>query len=425
MGIPTSNVTVGAAFDDNVLEVLNSCAVYRMPVEGMKQVRYIGMNNATYCSVFVGNNSKILQIDTLQIQGAGENPIDFKNENGDYIYRDVPSTAKWLYFTCMRGLADDNCRVLAVDSSDIEAIEPGWELHQSELIGIYCGTLDDLKFMRSVSGRKTIRGNNKQSTSTEWVYDSEGNPTNVPVGDMNYTYQDLLNLCRYRGKGYHSVSYEQNKIIAILSRCWCGNRDDQRQYGFGCNADYVTGQKDSIGSNDTVSGNNGPNKIWKLEGWVGCCYEVMDNVAVNVSTFAGWKAKKRPDNDASMPTDGKWHIFDEVSKTERIVQGLKSNNYNIARLKHGRFCDIIASSVTNDASRFSTCYAAAQWYTDSVGRCVGRAGGNANADGGCVFAGAYSGSSYSYTNGGVRLAFNGEFDNESDIDGEIAESVEV
>lgn len=425
VGIPTANVTVGAAFDDNVLEGLNSCAVYRMNVEGMKQVRYIGMNNATYCSVFVGNNSKILQIDTLQIQGAGENPIDFKNENGDYIYRDVPSTAKWLYFTCMRGLSDDNCRVLAVDSSDIEAIEPGWELHQSELIGIYCGTLDDLKFMRSVSGRRTQRGNGTAVTSTEWVYDSEGNPTRMPVSAMNYTYQDLLNLCRYRGKGYHSVSYEQNKIVAILSRCWCGNRDDQRQYGFGCGADYTTGAKDSIGSNDTQTGNSGPNKIWKLEGWVGCCYEVMDNVAVNVSTFAAWKAKKRPDNDASMPTDGKWHIFDEVNKTERVVQGLKSSNYNIARLKHGRFCDIIASSVTNDASRYSTCYAAGQWYADSVGRCVGRASSVAYAGGGCVYAYAAFGSSGSFTSDGVRLAFNGGFDNESDIDGEIAESVEV
>ena len=56
---------------------------------------------------------------------------------------------------------------------------------------------------------------------------------------------------------------------------------------------------------------------------------------------------------------------------------------------------------------------------------MGRAGGNASADGGCVFAGAYVGSSNSVTYSGVRLAFNGEFDNESDIDGEIAESVEV
>ena len=38
---------------------------------------------------------------------------------------------------------------------------------------------------------------------------------------------------------------------------------------------------------------------------------------------------------------------------------------------------------------------------------------------------ASNGSSSSDTSGGVRLAFNGEFDNESDIDGEIAESVEV
>lgn len=419
-GIPTDSVSVGVAFSDKVLQDMSSCAVYRINVDGMKQVRYVGLNNANYCSVFVGDNAKILKVDTLQIQGSAENPIDFKNENGDYIYRDVPKNARWLYFTCIRALPDDSCRVLAVDSDDIEAIEPGWELHQSELIAIYCGTLDDLKFMRSVSGRRTQRGNGTAVTSTEWVYDSEGNPTKMPVSAMNYTYQDLLNLCRYRGKGYHSVSYEQNKIVAILSRCWCGNRDDQRQYGFGCGADYTTGAKDSIGSNDTQTGNSGPNKIWKLEGWVACCYEVMDNVAVNVSTFLDWKSKKRPENDATMPTDGKWHIFDERTKTERVVQGLKSSGYNIARLKHGRCCDIIASSVTNDSSKFSSCYTACQWYSDSRGRCVGRASINASAFGGCVFAYAGYGSSRSSTYYGVRLAFNGEFDNESDIDNEIA-----
>lgn len=419
-GIPTDSITVGAGFTDSLLQDMSSCAVYRINVDGMKQVRYVGLNNAGYCSVFVGDNNRIIQKDVLQIVGTADSPIDFKNEQGDYIYRNVPKGARWLYFTCIRNIADEMVRILAVDSDDIEAIEPGWELHKSELIGIYCGTLDGLKYMRSVAGVITRRGNGTSVTSSEWQYDSEGNPTKMPVSEMNYTYQDLLNLCRFRGKGYHSVSYEQNKTIAILSRCWCGNRDDQQVYGFGCNADYVTGGKDSIGSKDTTTGNSGANKIWKLEGWVACCYEVMDNVAVNVSTFADWKKKKRPDNDTSMPIDAKWHIYDEVTKTERVVQGISSSGFCIARLKHGRFCDIVASSVNNDSSKWNTCYAAVLWYSASRGRCVGRAYDNALALGGCVYANALNGSSSSYASGGVRLAFNGEFDNESDIDSEIA-----
>ncbi|MFM7008630.1 MAG: hypothetical protein ACKO0Z_04765 [Betaproteobacteria bacterium] len=41
-------------------------------------------------------------------------------------------------------------------------------------------------------------------------------------------------------------------------------------------------------------------------------------------------------------------------------------------------------------------------------RCVGRSGGYANADGGLVFADTSDGSAYSYTYGGVRLAFKTE-----------------
>ena len=417
-GILTSRVDVGATFSDALLSDLSSCATYRMDVEGMKMARYIGLNSATYCAVFVNASGVILAKNVFAVSGISDSPMDFKNENGDYIFRTVPEGAKYLYFTCIRNLPDADCIILATDSTDIEAVEPGWVEHKAELIGIYGGTVDDMGLMRSVSGKQTKRGNNTSVTSAEWQYDSEGNPTNMPVGAMNYTYQDILNLCRYRGVGYHSISYEQSKIIAVLSRCYYGNKDDQRIYGFGCGPDYTTGYQDAIGSADTVYGsaNNVPNKVWGIEGFIACMWEIMDNVGVNISTFAAWKAAKRPDNDNTMPSDAKWHIYNSNTKTERVVQGISSDGYNIMRVKHGRYCDVVASSFSTDRSAFSTGYAAGQYYSSSKGRCVGRANYNAVAGGGLVYASSNVGSSLSFSSDGGRLAFDGELENESEID---------
>ena len=208
--------------------------------------------------------------------------------------------------------------------------------------------------------------------------------------------------------------------MAILSKCYYGNRDDQRIYGFGCGSDYTTGRQDAIGKADTVYGNanNMPNKVWGLEGFIACMWEVMDNVGVNVSSFAAWKAAKKPDNDNTMPTDAKWHIYDEKAKSERVVQGINSSGFNITRLKHGRFCDVIASSFSTDRNAFSTGYAAQQAYSHARGRCVLRACSAAYAYGGLVYAYAYDASSYSSTSVGARLAFDGVMENESEIDSE-------
>ena len=414
-GIVISSIEVGDTFSaENHISQLSSCAVYRLDVEDMKQVRYIGLNNATYGSVFVDAEGTILQKDVLSITGNSSSPLDFSNENGDYIYRDIPVGAKWIYFTCIRALSDEDHPVFAVDSNDIEAIEPGWVKHKSELIGIYGASIDDLGFLRSLAGKVTKRGNDRSTTSAEWTYDSNGEPTNQPVGALNYTGLDFYNLCYLRGKGYHDVSYEQNKIIAILSRCWCGDRDDQAVYGQGVSVGYTTGTLDGIGKRDT---SGGMNKIWGLEAWVACNWEFMDYVGVNISTFEEWKAAKRPQSGT---VNAKWHIYDPHTKTERVVQGITDGGgRNIARLKHGRYCDIIASSTTSDTSKYNTCYAAGQWYTASGGRVVGRAYSNANALGGCVCAYAYSASSHSSANNGARLAFSGDFENESDVDSEI------
>lgn len=423
-GVQTSNMKKGTAFSDDYLETLSNCSVYRLDVEGMKQARYPAINHAQYGSVFVDTSGKILQADTLAITGTANSPLDFFAEQGDYVYRDVPEGAKWLYFTCNRGLSDD-VMVRAVDSADIEAIED-WVEHKSTLIGIYGGSVDDLGYMRSISGRKTRTGDGASTTFADWKYDSKGNPTSMPVGTLHYTYQDMFNLCLLRGEGYHGADYEQGKIIAILSRCYTGNRDDQRVYGFGTGSQYVTGQTDRTGKADTVYGTgNGINKIWGIEGYVGCNWEVMDNIGCNIKSFVSWKASKRADNNADDPVDGIYHIYDMHTDSERVVQGLMTQaqgwpGNDIARVRHGRYCDTLTSSFNNDTSKWSTNYACASYMAHNKGRVVGRANSAAHSNGGLVCSSAVSASSNSNTGVGVRLAFDGVLGNESEIDSELA-----
>ena len=315
---------------------------------------------------------------------------------------------------------DQTKEVFAVDTDDIEAIEPGWVEHKADLVGMYGMSVDDLVRARSISGKKTRTGNGTQTTSIEWSYDEDGNPTSTPVGAMNYTYQDLLNLCRMRGKGYHSISYEQSKILAILSLCWCGNRDDQSVYGFGCGSQYTTGSKDKTGMDTNYAENSGANKVWNVEGAIACNWEVMDFIGVNVSTFKDWKAGKRSQVGT---VDGNAHIYDPYTDTERVVPYLQSGS-NIARIRLGRFCDVLASSGNNDTEKWVTCFCAASWYGGAPGRCVGRALFNANAGGGLVYADSNNASSNSSSNVGVRLAFSGILSNDAEIDKLIEENLE-
>lgn len=418
VGISLNSVTVGQPFTEEMMSSVASCAVYRIDVRGMKQVRYYGLNNALFGGVFLGDDDVVIEKAQVSVTGTAMSPLDFLED--DYLFRDVPSGAKWFYFTCLMSI-DQTKEVFAVDSDDIEAIEPGWVEHKADLVGIYGMSVDDLVRARSLSGKKTRCGNGTQTTSIEWSYDDEGNPTSTPVGAMNYTYQDMLNLCRMRGKGYHSISYEQSKILAILSLCWSGNRDDQSVYGFGCGSQYTTGSKDKTGM-DTINGvHSGANKVWNVEGAVACNYEVMDFYGVNISTFKEWKASKRSQVG---PVDGNAHIYDPHTDTERVVPYPTQSGYNIARIRLGRFCDIIASSVNNDTSKWVTCFCAVTYYSGAPGRCVGRASVNAIAYGGLVYSNAAHASSYSYSYLGVRLAFSGILSNDAEIDKLIENNLE-
>lgn len=407
--ILVGTVALGDELRTDCMYNIASCAVYRADVEGMKQVRYYGMNSVNYGDVFVDADNKVIKTVKLSISGTTDSPLDY-NSNC-YLFESVPEGAKWFYFTCETSV-DQNNEVLTVDSSDIEAIEPGWVEHHADLVGLYGMVFDLWNRARSLTGKATVTGTGTQVTSGDWRYDAEGNPVAHVQASTNRTYQDMLNLCRARGKGYHSISYEQSKILAILSLCWCGHRDEQALYGNGTQSKYTSGQSNTYGM-DSRNAGGGVNKIWNVEGAVSCNWEIMDFIGVNIDTFKGWKAMGR---SQSGPVDGKAHIYDPHTDTERIMPYQTTSQRCIARIVLGRYCDYFAASVNAYSSKFINCYCAGTYYQAQAGRCVGRGFYNAYAVGGLVYASANNASSYSYSDGGARLAFSGEITNNEEID---------
>lgn len=394
--------------DVTILENPNY-SVYEINVEGMKQVRWPGLNNATIGAVFVDADGKIVAKFNMMVTHA---LFDFVN--GEYVFCDVPSGSVKLLFTAPIGF--DELEAIAVDSAAIEAIEPDWVHTRQRLVGVYGIHMDNLMRPRSISGSRTKCGDGTSTTNPDWQYDSEGRVknTSVPTSTMHYTCQDFMNLCEMRGEGYHAIDYEISKDIANLVMALTGERDIQAYAGYGCGSQYTTGANNfNTFGNVTrkYSGSNIGNIIFGIQNFVACNYEWMSNIAANVTSYASFK-KNKCIGQSSDPIDAVYHIYDPVSKTERAVQGLNntSSGYCIGRVKFGRFCDTLASRVTSDSSQWNLHYGDGYYYTHDRGRVVGRASYFANAYGGLVYSSAYYVSALSGTNYGSRLAFSGDIE---------------
>ena len=401
--IVTTDVVAGGtyALSDNP-----NMNVYAIDVDGMKQVRWPGLNNAQIGAVFLDEDGKVISKYNMSVSNS---LFDFTL--GDYIFIDVPKGAKRFVFTSPRGFDDEEA--IAVDSTSIEAIEPDWVVADEFLLGVYGGTLDALMRIRSISGAITRRGDDTHSTNAEWAYDKDGELTNttVPTSTMHYSSADLINLCRMRGPGYQGEDGYMNEDLAQIIYGIVGDRDIQAKCGYGCTSAYTTGAN---GANDlgnitrfgTSTGHLG-NILFGLQNYIACMYEALDYVGINVSDYISWRKGKYSDTDAQHTIDAKWHFYDPVTKTERVVQGLNQSDLCIARTKHGRFCSMVAARLTSNP-QWNQFFTDAQWYSHSRGRLPRRAGNNAYAYYGlaCVF--ASSAASYAYSCHGVRLAFRGE-----------------
>lgn len=407
--IYTSSQVVG---EDYTLTTNSNHGVYMIDVEGMKQVRWPGINNATIGALFLDANGKVLSTYNMSVSHA---LFDFVL--GEYIFINVPAGASKFLFTAPNGF--DDLEAIAVDSDAIEAIEPDWvhtddpdDENKNTLVAVYGASVDSLLRVRSISGVKTCTGDGNSTTNSEWTYDDDGELTNsvVPTSTIHYTGADLINLCRMRGKGYQGIDYEISKTVANLVFGLLGDRDVQAQCGYGCGSQYTTGANsfNSYGNVTRIyNGSNIGNVIFGIQNFVGCNSEWMDNVAVNVESVAAMRKNKFA-LISSFPIDGKWHIRNPYTKTERIVQGVTdSTGYCIGRVKFGRYADVISSRMTTDNSKWNKWYSDGQWYSAERSRVPLRSNNYAIAYGGLVYAYAYYAGSFSYSNFGVRLAFRG------------------
>ena len=380
---------------------------YSIDVDGMKQVRFPGVNSSAVGGAFVDENDNVVSLFNMYVTHS---LFDFVP--GEYIFCDVPQGAKRFVFSSQSGL--DDVEAIAVDSNAIEAIEPDWVHTPDRLIGVYGASVDGLMRLRSISGVKSKVGTNTTQTNSEWTYDADGNVTNtsVPSSLKHYTMKDFQNLANIRKNGYQLIDYEMSKDVANLVMALIGTRDVQAYCGYGCGAGYTTGANSlNTFGNQTYkySGSNIGNLIFGIQNFVGCNYEWMDNVAINVVSYKSFLKNKGVAISTDI-VDRYWKIYDRTNDTERKVQMCDGTGFCIGRVRFGRYCDCIASRLTNDNSAWNQWYSDAQYYTADKSRVVGRGGNFADASNGLVFALANHASSYSLTYFGSRLAFIGKIE---------------
>lgn len=391
--------------------------VYEMDVRGMKQVRWPGINNENLGCVFLDADGRIV---STFIMAVSHPLFDFM-AGEDYIFTDVPAAAVTFKFTSMMGCEEQEA--IAVDSAAIEAIEPDWVFAKQSLVAIYGLSVDSFGRARSVSGTLAAVGDGN-GTSPEWTYDSEGNLTNktIPSG-LHYTWLDFINLCEMRGKGFHSISYEQSKDLANIIMELVGDRNIQAKCGYGNNTkeigtETLKGKKINAWGNCTLFHNESSKTtlMFGIQGFVGILAEPLANVVINVPTFKQWKAAKYIAGGSSYKIDHRWHIYDPQTDTERVVKGITGvyTAYCIARVRFGRFMDTVPGRLLADSSVMSTNYSDGFMYEPHLASVVLRSGYVGYADNGLVHfnaRGVANSSNYVY---GARLAYSGEivFDDE-------------
>ena len=405
--ISLENITEGESTlaSEGVIAGSTGYNIYKINVEGMKQVRWPGRNSSVYGVAFLDANGVIIEKWGMSVSG---DDFDFMETEGDYVFRDVPEGAVEFAFssqTANHGVLE----AIAVDSDEVEAIEPDWVEHKECLVGIYQASVDSDGNLRSLSGKTVQRGTGTSTTWASWEYNNLGNPTNTPTGTLNYTMKDFQNISRLRGlagsmNGYQLIDYEMSKFVAILFYCVQGNLNSQAVCGAGAYA-TTTGYSNGIGNANSYSGQYSGNKCFGIESFFGCVYEWVDNIGINVASYLTFYRNRMSGGTANR----RWVIYDPVANTERSVLEKGGDGY-IKRVRNGRFCDIVPTATGGTGAGSSYRYADYNYYSSSTGRVLGRSYGYGNAYGGVACAYASNASSYSYTYFGSRLAFRGKIE---------------
>ncbi len=397
----------GDYFDVADLAENVSYNTHRMDVDGMKQVRWPGVSSSSIANLFLDASGKVLKVLVTNITAANNDYV-----SGEYMFTNVPAGAKWFVFAALPSAGSLEC--IAVDSTALEAIEPDWVHNDQSLIGTYLASWRNDR-LRSISGQ-TIRYGTGDGVASGWVYNNDGD-LDLDNSDITtvtkWSWLDFRNVAYMRGRGYQIMDYEQHKIYAVLWMAIHGRRNINgpvpgRNYGGG----NVTGV--SNGSYTDHLADKSYRSLGIEDPWA-AAWQWIDNVAVNVASYAGFRAKVDPATGQSKSVgnapsgsvvDHIWRVFDPIAKTERAVRGV-SGSTEIARVRWGRYCDVVPSALISNTN-YNTYFCDQQEYSASLARVVRRAGNYANASYGLVYVTAVCGASTAYSGSGARLAFRGE-----------------
>ena len=402
-------------------------AVYRINVRGMKQIRFPSVISDFYCCVFTDGDGVVLDWGCLSMDNPSANPRDFIAADGDgnYDFRTIPEGAKYCWFTCNNSVPSTTA-VIAVDSDELEAIEPDWVEHKPELVGVYYGWFQTSNNVpvagtRSLSNKTNVWGNN--GGSSQWSYNADGTLVmELPTGRIYGTHEDAINLTMYRGEGYSSMMYETEKNMNNLFMAYFGTRNPMgivgKRDGFG-----TTGSNNSIGFGDSTNAG----KMWGVEGWIAYnqVLVALDGVCTRYASYEAYIRAKRANVSGAVTPSSLTCFAVRQDGTISKILNCNFSNYNndmqwhqgyVARVKYGRYCDTLPSR----------CVATKTWiYNYASGSSAGNGGasfvrGARQENAGIVNYFAAQPRSLGTTAAAVpRLCYQGEFENESAVNDQL------
>ncbi|MCR5394165.1 MAG: hypothetical protein K6E86_02060 [Bacteroidales bacterium] len=364
---------------EDSLSAKSGYAVLRVDVSQHSHVRFpTVVGESLECSLFVDESDGILSTVTAS-------SLTNKFENGMYLICDVPSGAKYLYFTISTAVDFDN--VVLSNSDKIEDMEPDWVEHEECLTAVFGSVVVNDKLRSCANGDYTL-------------------------GNMSWTSFNDYSAQR----GMQQIDYEMHRDIANLFYIKYGRRNSQMQCGAGAHTNSrTTGATALLGMQDTVNTDGTTVGGYDSEGTAfyrstdaygtavyssikstnclgyediyGCKYDWVDNVRVNQSGAGLWSI--------TMP-DG----------SVRNVKGSTNSGTYIGGVYHGKYCDVIP--VGNATGSSSTGYCDLYYYSGSSSRVVARGYAYAHAYGGVSCAHANYDPSYASASVGSRLAFRGQ-----------------
>lgn len=221
------------------------------------------------------------------------------------------------------------------------------------------------------------------------VVNDKGRSVSDGVSTGSFTQAQGNAYAAARNLGCQLVTWEWHWIMCVLFYAWYGNTNSQAVCGIGSNSfDRNLGVTDKLGMTDTTPAQATSltsARFWGLEAWWNCKSEWMGNVVMENYVLL---------------------ITDQDTKQTRQVSGFiqcdGSGGWN-SRMRIDANGDLVTLAKAGTETTFYC-----DWVNSNSGsRVVCRSGNYAYAYGGVSYANAGNVASYSYSDVGSRLAFNG------------------